>query len=343
MRFLKQGAAGAMAALMAVGMMACNIGEDTKWVAQYGDQTVPAGVYITGVLNSYYSAVSLLETDAKDPLKEQLDGQTVEAKVIEDAKTSLNRYIAVEQKFQEMGLTLPEETTSLLESQVESYWAYLGESFESNGISKSSYLLTMENDAKQSMIFEKMYGEGGEKEVPESELKEKFENDWAKIIIIPLSFKTDENGEVVNKEATQEAIQKYYDRAVAGEDMEELVYEAQKEGSSDPDSVTKPEPGTSYTFVSKDASQYTEELTNAIFEASVGEPVTVETETGMYLFKKYDITENPNDFVSRKSFLLSQLKGAEFQETLNQWAEEVTGVTYNDKALDRYNPGKLKL
>ena len=46
MNYLKKTAASAMALLLAGSLGACSIGGDTNWVAKFGDQTVPAGVYL---------------------------------------------------------------------------------------------------------------------------------------------------------------------------------------------------------------------------------------------------------------------------------------------------------
>ena len=166
-----------------------------------------------------------------------------------------------------------------------------------------------------------------------------------KILVIPLYFSTSEDEEVraKNEKDTREMIQKYYEKAKAGEDMEEVVFEAHKEASSDPDSLTKPEPGSSYTFVSKSNPQYDDTIVKAIFDAPLGEPTIAESETGMYMFVRYDINENPNDFESRKMNLTEQLRGEAYNELVKEWANTLSGVTFNEKAFSRYTPSKLKV
>ena len=46
MNVAKRLAALGAAVLMVSGLAACSTGVDTKWVAKYGETTVPAGVYI---------------------------------------------------------------------------------------------------------------------------------------------------------------------------------------------------------------------------------------------------------------------------------------------------------
>lgn len=345
MGFAKKSLAAILALVMTAGLSACTVGGGASWAAKAGEMTVPAGVYIGELMNAYYSAAANVDPEAKDPLKEQVDGITVSQKVSEDAKNALASYIAVEQKFDELGLNLDETTDAAIAQNVEAYWQYIGKSYEENGISKESYQKLFTNDAKKSEIFMSIYGEGGTEEVPEEELKEKFQADYAKIIMIPINFSASEDAQVKeeDKNKAREIIDKYEQLAKDGGNMEDLVFEAKKEISSDPDSVTKPEPGMAYTFVSKDQPSYSETVMDAIFSANVGEPTKLETETSIYLFVRYDLMENENDFTSRKAMLISSVRQDAFDAKLDEWSSALTDVTYNDEAMNRYTPEKLKI
>ena len=52
----------------------------------------------------------------------------------------------------------------------------------------------------------------------------------------------------------------------------------------------------------------------------------------MYLFVRYDVMENESDFAQRRAALVSALRGDAFDEQVSQWADSLTGVTYNDAA-----------
>lgn len=344
MNFVKKSIALCMASLMAGSFAACGIGGDTAWVAQSGDLTVPAGVYIGQLMNQYYTVSGKLSEDVKDPLKGEVDGVPAAQAMTDGAKSELNQFIAVERKFDELGLTLSEADNLMVEQSVEQYWAYIGEAYQANGISKESYTKMFVNDAKKTQLFQSIYGEGGSEAVPESELKEKFTTDFAKMIVIPLTFSTSEDAEkkAESDKKTREMIDKYYKLAKEGKDMEELIYEAQKEATGDTELV-KPEKGTSFTFVNKENSPYDQKVVDALFAAKVGEPTIAETDKSIYLFVRYDINENEADFTARKSSLLTLLKGDEFTAKVEEWGNAVTDVTYNDAALKRYTPKKLKM
>lgn len=345
MGFAKKSLSAVLALVMAAGLGACTVGSGTSWVAKSGEMTVPAGVYIGELMNAYYTETAKVSQDVKNPLKEQVDGVSVSQKISEDAKKAIGQYLAVEKKFDEMGLSLDEATSTAISQNVESYWQYIGASYQKNGISKESYAKLFANDAKKSQIFMAVYGEGGSEEVPEAELKEKFAKDFAKIIMIPINFSSSDDPAKKEEDTkkARELIDKYEKLAKDGGNMEDLAFEARKEVASDPSTVTKPEPGTSYTFVSRDQSSYEEKVTEAIFNAKNGEPTRVETESSVYLFVKYDVTENEADFTSRKSTLISLLRKDAFESKLDEWAGALSDVTYNEDAFKRYTPEKLKI
>ena len=342
MKFLKKAAALAVAGLMAASLAAC--GEEAVWAAKYGDVTIPAGVYIDELITQYSTVVTELGQDVKDPLKQQVDGVPASEKIVSEAKKGLAKFVAVEQKFDEMGLALTEADQASIDENVNFFWQYLKETYQANGISEESYRMAVSNETKMNAIFQAIYGVGGSEEVPESDLRAKFESDVAKVILIPLSFSTSEDaaekGEADKK--TRETIDQYYNELVGGADMEDVYYEARKLASGD-DTLEKPEPGTSYTFVNKTGGAYDQEVVDAVFAAELGKPVKVETAETAYLFVRYDVNENPDDFTSRRDTMLMLLKQDEFNERAEQWGEQLTGVEYNDAAFKRYTPEKLKL
>lgn len=345
MNFIKKSLAVSMAVVMAGSFAACSVGADTNWVAKSGELTVPAGIYIWEMMNQYYDAQAELGADVKDPLKQKIGDASVPEVITTAAKADLSGYVAVEKKFDELGLTMDEATKQGMAANAESYWGYIGASYEKNGISLDSYTKAFENDAKKTQIFQSIYGEGGTEPVAENLLKDKFLKDFAKIIVIPLNYSTSEDVAVkaTNDKEAQDLIEKYYQKMnAAGANIEDIVYEARKEVSKD-DALEKPEAGTSYTFVSRDSSQYPDEVTTAVFAAKNGVPTKVEAKDGVYLFVRYDIAENEADFVSRKSTILQQLKSEEFNERVIAWGAALTDVTYNEAAFKRYTPQKLKM
>lgn len=348
MNLMKKLAAAGMAVVLGAAMTACHTGEGTKWVARAGDLEVPAGIYIDKLYSQYYTVTDTFADEngalPDKPLQQQIDGVPVTQKIIDAAKEDLGKYIAAEVKFAELGLELPETDVHQTDAMIESYWPYIGTSYTTNGISKESYRSTVLNEAKKNQIFLSIYDSGGPEEVPESELREKFEKDVAKIIVVPLQLGASEDEAKKQEEAdkTRAKIDEYYKMLADGTDMEEVYFQARKDASDDPDSVERPEPGSLFNFVIRDTSSYDEKITEAIFNAEIGKPVKVENDTTAYLFMRYDVSENPEDFNSRRATLLNLLRQDAFEAKLDEWAQSIE-ITYNEEAFKRYTPDKLKV
>lgn len=348
MKRLQKLLAVVLAAAMCAGLAACHTGQDTKWIAKIGEETVPAGVYLYMLHENYYSVASGLTDEegnqVKNPLKEQVDGVPASQKITEASRKDLNEYLAIEQKSAELNVNATEEDQAQIDAMVEMYWGYVGDSYTQNGISKDSYRLALLNDAKQTAIFNAIYGEGGTDPVPESELKDKFNKDVAKVIMLSreLASDTDPAAKAEGDQAARDAIDQYYKELEDGMSMEDVYYQAQRENAEDPDSVEKPEAGQSFTFVIRGSSSLDEKVIDAIFAAEIGKPVKVETDTSVYLFVRYDANENPEDFNSRKDALTRMLRQDTFDKQVEEWGGAVT-AEFNEKALQRYTPESLKM
>lgn len=349
MNFWKKALSGILALTMCAALAACHTGQDTTWIAKVGDTSVPAGVYLSMLVGQYQAVTAELKDEEgnplKNPLKADVDGMTASQKISAEAQKELNEYLAIEQKFAELGATIPDEDAAQLDSMVEMYWSYIGSMYAKNGVSKDSYRLLMQNDSKKAAVFTKIYGPGGSEEVPETELKEKYDKDVAKVIMMSQDLSTDEDAtakEEANKKI-RDSMDKYYKQLQADvSTMEEVYYQAKRETAEDPESVEKPEPGTSYTFTMRDDSSFEQPVSDAIFAAELGKPVTLETETAVYLFVRYDVNEKPEDFTTRKEVLTSILREDAFNEKVKGWGETVT-VEKNQKALSRYTPESLDM
>lgn len=411
MKQLKRTLALCLALAMAFAGTGCVINADKAHVATLEDGTqVPSGVYLTYMMDEASVIIGEMDAEIKDPYKETMeDGTPVPAAIRTEAQQALREYIAINQKFDALGMELTPEEQQLLDVYVESGWGNLGALYEENNVSEASYRTVMENMLKRSALFDEVYGEGGEQEVPESELRDMFHKDYAKVMLIPLTFSTSEDAEA-KAESDQRArdfIEKYYQMALgntpfeayvpesdeleeepetaegeetapeqtpeesepettepvdepaseeapAGEEaaeepesgayslMEDIFFEAREEAMQDTE-LERPEPGTSYTFIPRTSASYAQNVLDAFFSAPIGTPTVVESETGIYLFVRYDTAETPSDFDSFSATLLTELKAEDYADLVKTWAENLQGVTLHQDAIDHYDPKKLKL
>ncbi len=332
MKWMKKIASGALALLLAGSLTAC--GGDTSWAYRSGDDTVTSGMYIGLSINALNTAYSLEGFDnTKTPFQQKLEGEDAVQWLKEKTEELAREYLAVEQKFDEMGLTLAENEVNGVSATVELYWTTLGmgTSYTDAGCGKESFTKIYTNSAKRGRLFQTIYGEGGEKEVPESELKTIFANDYAKGTYFTVSL-TDEDGnaltgaDLIDK---KEEAQKLADRIAGGEDIEEVKAEYNGTDKSDDSSVV--------------IQRSNENLTaggTAIVKGKAGESGMVTDDKYAYVYLVQDPLSG-DTFENYRSTVLQNLKGDEFNETVAEWAAAVT-LEENAASLRKHSPKHLK-
>lgn len=328
-----------LSAVMACSMTAC--GGDTSWTHRSGDYTVTSGMYVGLSIDAANAASSTEGYDAtKSPFEQNIEGSDgtkwIQAKANELAK----EYLAVETQFAERGLTLSEEDQTNIDYQVEMYWSAfgMGTIYEEEGCGKTSFTNILTNSYKRSLLFEAIYGEGGEKEVPESELKAAFEKDYAKGIAITLSA-LDEEGNKLTDDALQSVrddAQKLADRINAGEDFETVKAEYLADPEAEEDS-SEESTDTSVVFLRADA---TTQPYTGILEGEIGKASVVEDDQNIYVVQPLDVLSG-DSFTNYRSTILQNLKGEEFNEMVTEWANALS-IEENSAAVSKHNPKHLK-
>lgn len=359
MSIIKKVVAVSTAAVLAGSMAACNIGGGTDWVAQVGDEKVPAGVYISMMINEYGTLSNDYVDEAgnvlpvKQVLKEQDEaGVSIKDKVSENTKKRLAEYLAVEKEFNRRELTLDETDIQQTQQMAAFYWQYygIGAVSEQNGVSYESYLKVLEADTKYYKIFLDIYGEGGEKEVPKSELEDEFYKNYAKFMLLEMEYSEPEEDAAAEEDADEEQkdtskktieakANAYYERLTDEEnpaDIEDIMLEYAKENAEEGEEAQTPQP----TIIDRENTEVPDKLKEAVFTANFDEPVKIEDEGKFYIFVRRELEDE--DFSYYSETVLSKLRFEEFEETTLKWADELTEVTYNDAALNRYTPDKLK-
>lgn len=335
-------ASAAMAAVMAVGFTACS--QNYTWVAKSGDLEIAPGVYMANLLGAYSNALTLVSDTEKDVLEQTIEDKNASDWITEQAKISTAQYFAVEQKFDEYSLVLNSDDLSTISQQTEYYWQYLSSLYEDNGISQDSLNLINTNVYKTSLLFDALYGEGGEKEVSDDELKQAYLNDYVKTTFYALSL-TDSSGELLSEEdqaAVRERIQNIYDKANAGDDFYDLILEDEKSDLGEDDTVHE------HTGVEHDAIIYKEDATSfpegfydIIKAINTDSYDMFEIDNYVVVAKRLALDTESEEFENSKASILSNLKGDEFMELIEQWGNE-TEVTYNEDALKVFTPSKVK-
>ncbi len=339
-----------LAAVLCLSLAGC-YSENKTWSAKKGDDTLPIGAYIF-YLNSAYSEARgkvSTETDVLEgQIKYEKTGETLDGKtwVENRALDYVRAYYYVNDKFDELGLEFTEEDKSDAQTNTDSMWSYYKTTMEDLGIAKESYHLAFTvYNAKYQRVMEAMYGEGGEFEVSQDELKDYFtENYYSyEYFYAPLT-KTDDDGNSVNlsdeeKEEVKSRLEAYVTKVNAGETtLEEAASQYAEESSDSADSTTYQAPSPVLKENLTDES-----IKDALKNGEDDKAALVESSTNYYVVLKHNIADKFTETVedeTQKTSVIANMKGEEFAEYVTE--QEVEGLEFNETALNSVKLSKIR-
>lgn len=363
MNFLKRTLIALMAVVMTVSMTACS--GDTSWAAEYEGERLPAGAYILYVQNAYYTAMSMVDNPSAEILDQAVEeGKTAREWIQEDAQQSVKKLFAIRDAFKAQGLEITEEEAAAMDADLDSQWDSYGEYYEELGIQKTSMRMLFEANIMAEKLFDAYYGEGGEAQVTDEEIKSFTVENYALVsyIAVPAEAEPEpepeesENAEdaapaesVQEPEYPQEAFgeavaQGYLSRIQAGEDFYAVALEHlntslnEDEQIQELDESMKPE-----LLVKKGSYTYAPAaMVDKAFELKVGETGMAEDESFFYLLRRMDLSGEDDFFTEHHQNLLYEFKTDEFHDKIDEMAKGIE-VKYNSATIKLFKPEKLNL
>lgn len=344
-KFAKRAAALLLALLLTVSFTGC-YSENNTWAAKLGDTTLPIGGYIYFLSSAYADAADQVDSDTK-VMKAEIDGVPAKEWILDRAMDYVNRFFWVESEMERLGLEMTEADYEEASYLTTTYWSMVGGDtlVEDYGISRESFdLVYSQYNIKYLRIFEALYGEGGELEVPVSEIEDHYNSTYYnyEYFTVPMA-KPDEKGNPV--ELTEDEI------ADLTDELEKVRTDIEK------GKLTVEEAAQQYADMYElENSSYVTEINNAYgmtmtytpaeFPTKLSEMVTddvivFEADQYMVVLKKLQIEGTADErFAERANLvdLLIELKSSEYLELVDGGAAEMTGITMNEKAVKKYQP-----
>lgn len=354
MSFLKKCAAFLLAGVMALSCAAC--AADTTWIMKKGELEMPAGVYLNNLMQSYFEATMEVEDPSKDVLKQTIDGKDASEWIKEQALNATKESMALCDKFNQLGLSFSEQELATCQTQAKSYYEQAGDNLEKNGISQNSIELLYQITYMKTKVFDAIYGEGGEQEVSEQEMRDYYNENYIKMAVQTFSFPAEPQLTEDMSEEEKAAQQEMYDMQRgntyssaenlflqgqigrdAGKDWNEVLnqYKKDNSGEEEYDMTTN-----NYRLLDTATTPLDKEVVTALKEAEQGEMVKVETDTMIAVGATTDINADPTDFEYVQSAIRHALKDEEFSQMLLEMAADES-FEINQDAVDRYQPKKL--
>ncbi|MGN0610309.1 MAG: hypothetical protein ACI4JI_00870 [Ruminiclostridium sp.] len=256
MNHFKKITAAICAVAVAVSIAGC---ADVSTIGSIDNKTINAGIYLlyeqSAISEAQEKIDSTLEvasgseagSTATDYFTKSIDGKSYSQYVQDRTLELVKQHVAIENKFNELGLTLTDEEKSEVTSSAKDLWqseilyygyystgVTYGESYEDAGISRKSYEAVQLNKKMSNKVFDAYYEENGISATDEQDIATYFYDNYGRFQIIQVAL-TEGNGDDITtdegKKAKKEQAQGYVDRLVAGEDYETIYheYEAQVE------------------------------------------------------------------------------------------------------------------
>ena len=224
MKILPRIGAGVLCAALACSLASC---KDTTWSYKVEDTTITSGMYITFQLNAYMDAQGKTEDSSKSVLEQKIEDKNAVEWINEEVLKAAKSYVAVEKKFNELGLELSESDKNKINTQLENMWSYYQSIYEPNGAGKQSLKKVLQNSYKSNLIFQKYYDKDGLEAVSDADLIKELTDKYALVKYIQMPMK-DASGNKLKTEGKAELKKKadaYVARLKKGEKIDDLIKE----------------------------------------------------------------------------------------------------------------------
>lgn len=308
--------------------------ENKTWAAQKGEEKLPIGAYIYYLYSSYSEARAKVGSET-DVLSATIEDKPAETWLRDDAMSKMKSYFWVNDKFNELGLSLTEEELKTAANNTSTMWDYYKTTLEELGIAKTSFdVAYTQYRTKYEKVFGALYDAGGEFAIDENELKTYFTENYCnyEYFYAPLT-KNDESGNSVAMTDEEKAMLK--------ETLEDYVSQINSGKLTTTDAAQR------YAAESVSDSTYTANvskktamilsLQNAAAELGDNKAAFVDGTSYYYVLTKLPIAdkfaEQTSD-VTNKLTLMFDYKGTEFADYAKEQSAGVEGITVNDSAVN---------
>lgn len=353
MNFAKRMLALALAVLMVLAMAGCSNNQlskaDDGVVASCGDRTMNGALYMRFLLDAYTLADTYKDDQNAMVLDTTVEDIPAGEWIRNTAREDISRYFACMNKFDETEMEFTDEDQAYVDSYAANMMEQYPHLFEANGVDLQALKEYYAYNIKSMALFDYYYAEGGEKEVAQDELKDEMRSlyNLTKVMIFDKPLTTvDADGnvtqpteaEVAEAEAKARA---YYDRALAGEDFEQLIIEWELEYFGEDNIDHTHETDGSHDLVTVvGSSEVPEAYLKVMDNAAYGEPQFIEDADVYYVATRYDIAETPTTFANYSSTVLLSLRSEDFRAMTDEWVA-AEKIDINDKLLEQFTPESI--
>lgn len=351
MKHLKQTAAILLCILTILSFGACQSGATALTTS---GQTISSSLYNWYLVQAYNAACEL--NGGKEGLfTAQLEGKEASAWIQDKAVALCKEYLAIEQKFDERGLSVGSDGDELVEATVSQYWKAAGYSrnYETLGVDETAFRAASLNDYKREQVFEDMKDELIT-ELTNDQQQAYYQSHYAliKFIALPYDSKEDDSEDAGSPEAEETsyeaAFDRYLSRLKGGADFDVIIDELLSEDelimagastskTSETGSVQFRSQDAYASLVARGQSGYPAAFLDGLFDKEYGKLYTYDDSGNLFniAYERLDLNGDTVAYDSCKDDLQTKMANERFEELTAEWAsqitaEENTGVTKQD-------------
>ena len=348
MTIKKLAALGLALGMAAVSLTGCG-SKTPQMAATYNGGAIRAGVYIFHQANAMNEAYQKVENPYEDILSQEIDGVKAEQWINNRAVELVKTYAAVATEAARLGLNLKvdEASDAAIKQSLNQTWAADGEQMERLGISFASVEAVARNSQLANEVFLAYYGEGGEKAVPEAELKSYFTENYRRVLMLVLSKRDLTTGMALDSGRRDEVATLYADykaRAEAGDPLFDIIV-AENDRAKAAAGNTQETPALveaeQEMLVNKDNTSYPPALLEELFTSTAKNTSKFYEDDNYYVI--YELRDTLGDgtaFTNAKNTLLSSYKGEEFRQDMIAMADAI-GFKLNTEVINKFKVSKL--
>ena len=303
---IKKIAASTICGALLLSMAGC---ADTSWsVKKNDDETLSVGTYIYYMTQAYSEAKEKTGKSGNVVLSETIDKKTGDQWIRDRAKELCVEQMTLDKLCKDNKINITDdEIDATFKSQSVFYgygycsyydmWVMSKQSYEAMGISENSYKNAIIKTAlEKDKFFNKLYGEGGSKEVKDSELEKYFKENYVSYKYLTTSLnKTDSNGKSTTMtDEEKEVVKAQYERYV------KIINEQGKTIDDVAAQYDKDYPSESSTKSSSESSQ---ETTSSASSEKSSQPETTSSEASTE-----SSTESSNSSTKKSSSVQSSIE-----------------------------------
>lgn len=363
--------------IIAFSAAACSMTPQWSYKVEGTEEELPIGVYIYAMYNAYSQAQQYAQqTEAYNAETNTYNGQTsflnieitdddgkkaiANQWILDETDKTVRTLLAINQEYDRLKATMDEaaavENYKTLWNdgdQSMSMYGYEPTPYKSilepYGISYESYEYFMITSSKQQIVFDVMYGEGGEKAVSNEDLTKYFEENYTSYVNFSQNLYTSEdqqgaNGTLSSSKAMSEDeikehtanFEKYVNSVNSGTSLEDVI-KTYKE-----DYKLESEIGTPIVELTEEISigdELKEELNKLEEGKATYKIIGEESSQAIYFLYKEAIKDQTKNYVEsadKKGSVLASMKGDEFVAYIDEIAKNLK-IT-KSKYVSKYEP-----